>query len=228
MGGPVLTSGLLTRRGFGGAAVAASIMGLRPVRAELPVAPGKRLSFTVLRNGCEIGQHELRFEQSGDDLVVRIEARMRVGFGPITFFRYHHQGEERWRNGQFASLETRTDNNGEALAVSARRVAEGISVQATNLAPLVLPGDALPLTHWNVAAMSTRLFNPQDGKPLHAVSKRCGLDMVALGDGKRIEAMRYSLDGKVPIDDWYDRSQIWTALQARVKDGSVLRYVRQA
>jgi hypothetical protein len=124
------------------------------------------------------------------------------------------------------SLVTQTDNNGDAMRLTARRVAGGIRIEATNQAPVILPGDALPLTHWNMAAMSARLFNPQDGKPLHEASKRLGMDVVALGDGKQIEAVRYSLNGKLPIDDWYDKNQVWTALQARVKDGSVLRYVR--
>jgi hypothetical protein len=223
-----MSDALLSRRSFGRLVVAGSVIGVRPLRAGSLIAPDKPLSFSVLRNGCEIGHHELRFEQAGDDLVVHIDARMRVGFGPITFFRYHHQGEERWSGGRFMSLVTQTDNNGDALRVEARRVANGIRIEATNQAPLILPGDALPLTHWNVAAMCTRLFNPQDGKPLHEMSKRLGMDVVALGDGKRVEAVRYCLDGKVPIDDWYDKSQVWTALQAKVKDGSTLRYVRSA
>jgi hypothetical protein len=222
-----MSAGLLTRRGFAQMAAATSAFCIQPLRAAPLSVPDKRLRFTVLRNGSEIGHHELTFDAAGDDLVVHIDARMRVGFGPITFFRYHHQGEERWSGARFVSLSTRTDNNGEALEVFAHRVEDGIRVEATNLAPATLPADALPLTHWNVAALSSRLFNPQDGKPLHEITRRQGIDMVSLGDGKQVQAVRYSLDGKMPIDDWYDRSMVWTALQATVKDGSTLRYVRE-
>jgi hypothetical protein len=222
-----MSGGVFTRRALARSVAAASVIGLCPARAKSLIVPDKRLSFTVLRNGSEIGRHELRFDAAGDELSVHIEARMHVGFGPITFFRYHHQGVERWRNGQFMSLQTNTDNNGEALRVNARRVVDKIEVAATNLAPQTLPGDALPLTHWNVAGMSRPLFNPQDGKALRDVSRRHGLDKVTLGDGQTVPAVRYSLDGKIPIDDWYDESMVWAALQARVKDGSTLRYVRQ-
>jgi len=208
--------------------VATSVLGAGPLRGAPLSVPGNRLRFVVMRNGSEIGRHELTFDAAGDDVVVHIDCRMRVGLGPITLFRYHHQAEERWSGGRFMSLETQTDHNGEALQVSARRVAEGIRVEATDLAPAILPADAVPLTHWNVAAMSGRLFNPQDGKPLHAVTRRQGMDLVALGDGKQVKAVRYSLDGKLPIDDWYDQGMVWTALQAKVKDGSTLRYVREA
>jgi len=208
--------------------VATSALGFRPLQAAPLSVPEGRLRFTVLRNGSEIGSHTLSFDVTGDDLVVHIDVRMCVGFGPFTLFRYHHQGEELWRAGRFVSLDTRTDNNGEGLRVSARRVAEGVSVEATYLARCILPADAAPLTHWNVAAMSGRLFNPQDGKPLHAATRCQGMDLVALGDGKQVKAVRYSMDGKLPIDDWYDQGMVWTALQAKVKDGSTLRYVREA
>jgi hypothetical protein len=221
-----MSGGVVSRRNFGRLALAGSLAVVRPLRAGSLRVPDAGLRFLVLRNGSEIGSHELRFEHSGDDLVVHIDARMRVGFGPVTFFRYHHQAQERWSGGRFVSLLTETDNNGESLRVAASRVAGGIRVEAANQAPLLLPGDALPLTHWNLAAMSATLFNPQDGKPLHAVSKRLGMDLVALGDGKRVEAVRYSLDGKLPIDDWYDQGQVWTALQAKLTDGSTLRYLR--
>jgi hypothetical protein len=221
-----ISEALVSRRGLGRLAVAGAVLGAGKLRAAPIIAPHPTLNFTVVRNGCELGQHALRFEQSGDDLIVHIDARMRVVFGPITFFHYHHQAEERWSGGRFMSLQTQTDNNGDALRVAARRMANGIRIEATNQAPLVLPEDALPLTHWNVAAMSARLFNPQDGKPLREISRRIGIYIVALTDGKRVQAMRYSLDGKLPIDDWYDENQVWTALQAKVKDGSVLRYMR--
>jgi hypothetical protein len=207
--------------------VATSALWAGPLQAAPLGVPGNRLRFVVMRNGSEIGRHELTFRAAGDDLVVHIDCSMRVGFGPFTFFRYHHQGEERWSGGRFVSLKTRSDNNGEALQVSARRVAEGVRVEATNLAPAILSADAVPLTHWNVAAMSGQLFNPQDGKPLHVVTRRQGMDVVALGDGTRVKAVRYSMDGKLPISDWYDQGMVWTALQAKVKDGSTLRYVRE-
>jgi hypothetical protein len=217
---------MLDRRSLGGLLLGASLVGFRPVRAN-PVPPAKALRFRVTRNGCDIGSHEVNFEQAGDDLVVHIDVQMRVGFGPFTFFRYHHQGEERWQAGRFVSLVTQTNNNGAQLQVQARRAGDQIRVEATGLAPQNLPGTALPLTHWNVACMHSRLFNPQDGTVLQEVSMPRGSEMVALGNGSKVEATRYALDGKAPIDDWYDEKQVWTALRAKVKDGSTLVYTRQ-
>ena len=217
---------MLARRRLGQLAIGAALAGARPARAS-PVPPGKSLRFLVTRNGSEIGTHALSFEQAGDDLVVHIDVHMRVGLGPLTFFRYVHQGEERWRGGQFVSLQTQTDDDGEALRVNARHNGDHVRVEATGLAPQDLPANALPLTHWNVACMHAKLFNPQDGVVLQETSQPRGSELVALSNGSKVQATRYALAGKAPIDDWYDDTQIWTALRAKVKDGSILTYTRQ-
>jgi hypothetical protein len=207
-------------------AIGTAFVGWRPVRAD-PVPPDKTLRFRITRNGSEIGSHVLSFEQSNDDLIVHIDVHMRVGLGPFTFFRYSHQGLEHWRGGQFISLHTQTDDNGEPLYVHAERIADHIHVEATGLAPQNLPGSALPLTHWNVACMRAKLFNPQDGTLLQEMSVPRGNELVALCNGSKVEATRYALAGKPPIDEWYEENRIWTALRARVKDGSILNYERQ-
>jgi hypothetical protein len=217
---------ILRRRHLGHLAIGTALVGWRPARAN-PTPPGKSLRFLITRNGSEIGSHTLNFDQSGDDLAVHIDVKMRVGLGPFTFFHYHHQGEERWRAGQFVSLQTNTDDDGDPLRVHARREGDHVRIEATGLAPQDLPGSALPLTHWNVACMHAKLFNPQDGMVMQETSEPRGNEMIALSNGSKVQATRYALAGKAPIDDWYDDKQTWTALRAKVKDGSILTYTRQ-
>ena len=217
---------LLRRQCLGGLLLGASLSTWRLCQAN-PVPPAQKLRFIISRNGSDIGFHELTFDAAGEDLVVHIDVQMRVGLGPFTFFRYHHQGEERWHGGQFISLDTTTDDDGDKLHVHARRAADHIRVEATGLAPQDLPANALPLTHWNVACMRTKLFNPQDGTVLQEKSVSRGSEVVELANGTRVAATRYALSGKAPIDDWYDDKQVWTKLKATVKDGSTLIYTRQ-
>jgi len=218
----------LTRRALGGFGLAGGLMlaAGRATAAPLAEAPPGQLGFTIMRKGCVIGSHNLRFERTDDDMIVHINVDMRVGFGPITFFRYRHLGEERWHADRFVSLETHTDNDGEALHVQAQRVGDQVRVAATGLPPQTFPGDSLPLTHWNIACMHCRLFNPQNGKMLPETTVPRGPDTVKLANGSQVKATRYSLDGKTQIDDWYDDHGIWTALRATVADGSVLTYLR--
>jgi hypothetical protein len=185
-----------------------------------------RIAFEVVRHGSVIGTHGVRFESSGNRLLAHIDVQMRVGFGPITFFRYRHQGVEQWEDGVFLSLETQTDNNGEALSVSARRTADGVEIRTKGGALSLAPAAALPLTHWNVACMRAPLFNPQDGVLLTETASFAGHDTVALANGSQVPATRYALAGAAPIDDWYEADRTWTALRAQVQDGSILTYRR--
>jgi hypothetical protein len=216
--------------------MAASLGGLalsvcRPVLAA-PVIPSPAvpapdsLAFQVSRNGRAIGTHNLDFVRTGKAVTVRILAEFRVGFGPITFYRYRHQGSEHWQDGRFQSLETTTNDNGTPYEVRARRVPGGILIQATGLGDQMAPETALPLTHWAIAAMNAPLFNPQTGKMLRESARKRGLSTVMLADGSMIPATGYALAGEAPIEDWYDRQQIWAALNGRGKDGSLIAYRR--
>ncbi len=186
----------------------------------------EELSFEVLRRGSVIGHHIVRIERAGSRVTAHIDVHIRVGFGPFTFFRYQHQGVEQWRDGQFAALDTTTNDNGKPLCLSARRRADGIEVRNQTGARTRLAADALPLTHWNMACMHTPLFNPQNGKMLDAQARLQGSGSVPLANGQLVAATCYAINGTAPIDDWYDHTRTWTALRARVKDGSDLLYRR--
>jgi hypothetical protein len=187
-----------------------------------------RLGFSVVRKGSEIGTHALTFRRAGAVLEVQIDVRMAIGIGPITLFRYRHTGVETYREDRFAELATTTDNDGEALHVTARREAAGVVVDSSKLGRQTLPAAALPLTHWNIANMAAPLFNPQDGKPMDLTVAPRGTTRVALASGAEVSASEFALTGEATLEDWYDTSDVWTALRATLKDGSVLEYRRIA
>jgi hypothetical protein len=219
---------MLHRRHFVMASAALACVGGRRARAaERPGVPASgRLAFQVSRNGSEIGTHTLAFVRNGDTLSVHIDAKFRVHFGPITFYRYHHQGVEQWRNGAFASLETSTDDNGSRFAVHAARTANHVLIRATGMADQMAPADALPLTHWALETTQAALFNPETGKLLQETLQTRGPSTVALANGTRIAATRVALGGIAPIEDFYDSDRVWAALDAIGKDGSHISYRR--
>ena len=69
--------------------------------------------FEVRRGDKPIGTHSIRFRQNGSETQVDIDINLRVGFGPITMFRYEHSNREIWRDGKLISLDTATNDNGE-------------------------------------------------------------------------------------------------------------------
>ncbi len=204
-----------------------SVAALRPALAgALAVPRGESLVFRVSRNGTQIGSHRVDFSTSNGALTAHIDAAFTVGFGFITLYRYHHQAQEIWRDGSFQSLTSTTNDNGKLFTVNATRTQTGILIRATGLADQLVPANALPLTHWAIAAMGAPLFNPETGKMLHEAATPRGAGTVQLADGTAIPATGYALGGEAPIEDWYDKSQIWAALNGRGKDGSAITYRR--
>lgn len=195
------------------------------VLAAPKAPPGGRLAFAVMRKGQKIGQHLLTFEESGDGLTARAEVEMAVNLGPVAIFRYRHSQVERWDDGDFASLETRTIQNGRHSQVSAKRTDKGVEVIGPR-GSAVLPAAARPLTHWNRQALGGPLFHPQKGRLMRLSIARQEAAPAVLADGRDTPATRVTLAGEASIDNWYDRSGSWAALRAKADDGSIVEYRR--
>ena len=206
----------VTRRGFLAAAVTPGLMR----------APPAMLSFDVFRDGTRIGFHRIRFQTDGGLLTANVSVEIAVKFGPVTLFRYAHSVREVWRDGQFVSLVSETNDDGKQFNVNARRTEQNVSVRASPPAAAMLAPDAIPLTHWNILCMRRPLFNPQDGVLVDSRVIEGGDETVRLADGGLVAARHYSLRGKVNLDDWYDRADVWTALRSPAKDGSIIDYRR--
>ena len=85
------------------------------------VPPEGRLEFAVRKAGAEIGQHVIRFSEKDGDLIVDIEASLRVRFAFVTVYRYTQRSREIWRDGALVSLESDIDDNGTPYSIRAER-----------------------------------------------------------------------------------------------------------
>lgn len=197
---------LLSRRAF----VAGAPL-LLALPTSLRAAP-RDLSFAVFRNGQRIGEHLMTFSGEGDTIVARTEVRMTVKVGPIPVYRYRHTATERWEGERFVSLETTTDGNGKRQSVSARATPDAVLIR-TAAGSLRAPANAAPLTHWNTRAFRRPLFNPQEGKLLKVVVTQPAAD-------------HWKVRGEAEIDNFYDPSGAWRALQGRLEDKSKIEYRR--
>ena len=195
-----------------------------PVMEGVP--PGRRLQFQVMRGDSVIGSHALSFSVDGDALTVTIAVRIAVSMGPVTVFRYEMQATETWSSGQFVGLTSTTNDDGKHRQVSIRRNGDGLSVQSAGFPARTLPGGTTPLTHWSMATLTGQLFSPEDGQPVVGRVSPAGRQTVRLADGQAVPATCFDLAIHTPTRDWYDERQLWVALQARTRDGSVVDYRR--
>jgi len=206
-------------------ALLAGLAALAPAQAFAALPASRKLAFAVFRNGTRIGEQVMSFGGSEAAPVVETSVDMTVKIGPVPVYRYRHRATERWAGGAFESLETTTNANGKAQKVSARREGGRVTIE-TEKTRLAAPDNAAPLTHWNSAALSRPLFNPQLGKLLKVSVSRGGAAPVKLASGASVSAVEWSVRGDAQIDNWYDTAGVWTALRGKLEDGSTMEYRR--
>ncbi len=162
--------------------------------------PGNDIRFRVIRNGSQIGSHELSFSAVANGFDVRIAVDIAVYFGPIRLFHYKLAGVEQWRDGKVAQVTTDTDDDGTAAYIRANRDEQGLWVTGSSAKRryLATPG-ALPATHWNQAELDGPWINPQDGKLFHPVVNSRGVEQVTIGGGTARSATHYDLSGDVTL-----------------------------
>jgi hypothetical protein len=194
-------------------------------RAPLPVPPGNRLAFNIIRKGSVIGQHALTFTPSGDNLTVGIAVDIRVGLGPIALVRYTHRATERWEMGQVVSIESQTDDDGASLRMAGRREENGLVVEGSKAPRYTAPPHTLPGTHWNRAMLDGPIINTENGKLMQPAVTAIGLQKVTFPGGS-VEAQAYKLRGDVNLDTWYDDRPAWFGLRFVAHDGSDILYER--
>jgi hypothetical protein len=180
--------------------------------------------FTALLDGQRIGEHDFSVVQQGDEQVVETVAHFKVRTAFVTVYDYDHHDHEVWRQGCLASLNSRTDDNGHALAVHAERVSSGVVVQGAKGAT-ALPDCVRTFAYWDPAILKqTRLLNSETGdyQPVSVTPE--GPARVSVR-GSAVSAQRYSLTAPgLALQLWYSSTGEWLALESKVKGGRTLRY----
>ncbi len=191
--------------------------------AGIPVTG--RLAFTALRNGSKLGEHFVTFTRRNNDLIVDIAIDYAVKLGFITVFRYKLRGQETWTDGVLQTAQADTDANGKTEFMRAARDGAALIVEGSKVKRYETPQGTLIASHWNQTQLNGPMVNPQDGTlPQFSLTPR-GAAKVKDSAGLTRSANRFALAGKNPMDLWYDTEGVWTSLQARVSDGSIISYM---
>ena len=207
---------------------------------------GENLSFTVFRNGQEIGRHTLSFQHEGPNRTVTVAIDLAVKALGITAYRYVHNSTEVWNGNALQALDARTDDNGKKFAVRAQRGARGLVVereapreivaaadadqglQAPEVGRELLPANVLPTSHWNFGQVGQSvLLNTQYGTRSHTKITPMGREPVKTTSGAIVEATRYRYTGDIRLDQWFDDRGRWVKAAFKASDGSTIEYILQ-
>ena len=184
----------------------------------LPIPSGNEIHFRIYRNGSAVGDHYVRFKQSGDDLTISIAITGQVGFAGIPIFSYSVNATEIWRDGVFHQLDSAVNYNGQALEVQARQIADGYTVQGTHMPLYTAPPNLMPLTYWNKAMLNGTILNIQTAHSYPAIVSSPGWNALPTANAGTLTARRFDVTGKLHLSVWYDQNNAWSGL-AFQRDG---------
>ena len=188
-----------------------------PILAAIPY--NNALSFEVLRGDNSIGLHRVNFERKGDELNVKVDIDLAVKLAFVTVYRYTHQSHEVWKDGRLVSIDTKTDDNGDAYRLTGRATEKGFEVQG-HAGNITMPADIIPTSYWHPETVEqTQLLDTQKGRLMEVSIQREGTERLDLGD-RSIDADRYRVSGDLRMRLWYTPDRQWSkiAFEARGKE----------
>lgn len=182
--------------------------------------------FRVLLDGREIGRHRFTLEGSGQGVVLRSDAQFDVRVLFISAYRYAHAAEERWQDGCLRSLASRTETNGERIAVRAQSQDGRLAVIGPAGSDLH-DGCVMSFAYWDPRILEAeRLLNSQTGELVPVRVMPQGRETVAVRGQPRVAERHRIIGPDLSIDIWYADGR-WVALEALAAGGRRLRYELQ-
>lgn len=201
------------------------------------------MTFSIFREGQNIGRHSLAFEQEGSAQIVTVKVDISIQKLRVTAYRFKHQAREVWKDGQLESLKTSTEDNGRLYTVEGRHTARGFEVVRTAPAEMsaaeaanggialpvidreALPADTLPTSLWKVETVKRlTLLNTQYGTLSKIQVEALGREAVPLKSGNR-EATHYHFTGDLLMDLWFDDDGRWVKATFLPPEGSTVDYI---
>lgn len=182
----------------------------------------KSLMFTAYRDGSRLGLHRIDFSTADGRLAVDIEIAFDVKLVVVPVYRYRHKNREIWEDGRLISLDSETDDNGEAYRVKVVREDDRLLVDGAE-GRLDLPGDIPTTSYWNEATIERgEWIDTQKGTLVRSTVTKLPEEPVSV-EGRRVQATRYDLEGDITCSLWYADGR-WVRLLFLTEDGSEIAY----
>jgi hypothetical protein len=190
-----------------------------------PVHADQSWQFRVLLDDSEIGTHDYRIAERDDERRVEIDARFIVTFLAVEVYRYVHTATERWHGNCLDNIDSRTDDNGDLIAVHGKSSGGRFEVR-TSTAATTTPGCMMSFAYWNPVFLSQRhLLNSQTGEVMDVHVDAMGDETLTVR-GVPTATRHYALHGSnLRLDLWYTQDGRWVQLESRTSRGSLLKYV---
>jgi hypothetical protein len=186
--------------------------------------PAGRLDYKVVREGNDIGTQSVEFIRSGDRLTVRTHVNILVTVLGIPVFRFTHDAEEQWQNGQLTAFKSKSNDDGEPRDVALRL--EGDRLRGTyNRRTLDLPASLIPASLWRPdTVQQSVLIDPIKGRDRQVTIVDEGIEKIKIR-GQALEAHHFAMTGQIVRDIWYGPDGQIVQVHFPAKDGSQIQVV---
>jgi hypothetical protein len=183
----------------------------------------RELRYDLVRNGDRIGEHRVRFRQSGERQTVDHRIHISVRVLGIEAYHYDLSARETWEGDRLLGLQSTVDKNGEALRVLARSSSDGLRIRLPNGQAVGAPADAIVADpHLEVLhAGRAQMIDTDDGE-LSSVSVSGPTRETVRAGGREISARRYDVTGEHTATLWYDDDGLLVRKRLRASDGSTV------
>ena len=180
--------------------------------------------FDVTVDDKPLGTHVFTLADDGTRRKLHSEAHFSYKIMFVEVYRYDHVADEVWRGACLARLDSKTEERGEPMKVSAAQTITGFVVDGPK-GRITLPRCVMSYPYWNPKMLEqTHLLNPADADWSPAKSTKVGRETIAVR-GVKVEADRYHLDaGKAALDLWYSPAGDWLGLRSITPEGRVVDY----
>ena len=174
--------------------------------------------WRVMRNGTQIGTHNVTFTRRGEDLLALSDVAVTPRVLGVVVYRFEHRYTEVTRDGRFVSVSSRQNRNGRITEVQAEATPRGVTIHGTE-GERVLPADAAPLSWWEPERFggAVPIFGTTTGK---LMDLRWSRETLAGG------VTRWRLSGELDAVLDYAPDGRWIGYQVVGDDGSTIIYER--
>jgi hypothetical protein len=193
------------------------------VAARATEAP---LVYSILRNGVELGLHEVQFQRDGNNLTVTMHGQAVYRIGTLVFYKFETRRSEIWTENKLVSFQVWTDDDGKISDVVGVREGDEFRVTGPKGVSMV-SGDAVPESFWNVDAVKAHsIIDNKTGRPIPVTVSAGSVETIE-ACGEEIKATRYRVDKvpKDPHDLWYDENGRWVRMETTARDMSKVEFV---
>jgi len=203
------------KRGMLAMALALCVTGLH---AEPQV---QRLSFAIMRNGQQIGQHEMEIAREGASATVDFRTQIEVKVMFIRAYSFGYAGREVWNGDSFVSFESQTNDNGKPHTVTASAAADKTNITADGKT-IDAPANVIPASFWSLAFLTrTAFFHTETGLLLKIAVADLGNEQIATRMGPKL-ARHFKLTGGLERDLWFDQNGTPLRYQLKGSDNSLI------